>query len=180
MGLVRYKSFEPGLYVDDACDLGWINPSVIINQINRPVGVTQKKKARRTLVRSISYPHPPRTYVIVGDSTRGLLKQRGKPHLKPATKPKYVKSNHAGTEPCRTRPAGTPTAHRGGPRKDPLEQAAPRSRGSTPFGRAPSRSWERTSLKRAPPRSRVRPALGRGPPRSRVPLTRAPDPYVGI
>lgn len=64
MGLVRYKSFEPGLYVDDACDLGWINPSVIINQINRPVGVTQKKKARRTLVRSISYPHPPRTYVI--------------------------------------------------------------------------------------------------------------------
>jgi hypothetical protein len=33
----------------------------------------------------------------VGDSPRGPLKQWGKPHLKPATKPKYVKPNHAGT-----------------------------------------------------------------------------------
>jgi hypothetical protein len=32
----------------------------------------------------------------VGDSPRGPLKQWGKPHLKPATKPKYVKPNHAG------------------------------------------------------------------------------------
>jgi hypothetical protein len=32
----------------------------------------------------------------VGDSPRGPLKQWGKPHLKPATKPKNVKSNHAG------------------------------------------------------------------------------------
>jgi hypothetical protein len=32
----------------------------------------------------------------VGDSPRGTLKQWGKPHLKPATKPKHTKSNHAG------------------------------------------------------------------------------------
>jgi hypothetical protein len=32
----------------------------------------------------------------VGDSPRGPLKQWGKPHLKPATKPKYVEPNHAG------------------------------------------------------------------------------------
>jgi hypothetical protein len=34
---------------------------------------------------------------VVGDSPRGPLEQWGKPHLKPATKPKYVKPNHAGT-----------------------------------------------------------------------------------
>jgi hypothetical protein len=34
--------------------------------------------------------------VVVGDSPRGPLKQRGKPHLKPATRPKRVKPNHAG------------------------------------------------------------------------------------
>jgi hypothetical protein len=33
---------------------------------------------------------------FVGDSPRGPLKQWGKPHLKPATKPKRVKHNHAG------------------------------------------------------------------------------------
>jgi hypothetical protein len=33
---------------------------------------------------------------IVGDSPRGPLKQWGKPHLKPATKPKHVEPNHAG------------------------------------------------------------------------------------
>jgi hypothetical protein len=33
---------------------------------------------------------------IVGDSPRGPLKQRGNPHLKPATKPKHAKPNHAG------------------------------------------------------------------------------------
>jgi hypothetical protein len=32
----------------------------------------------------------------VGDSPRGPLKQRGNPHLKPATKPKRAKPNHAG------------------------------------------------------------------------------------
>jgi hypothetical protein len=34
--------------------------------------------------------------LFVGDSPRGPLKQWGKPHLKPTTKPKYVKPNHAG------------------------------------------------------------------------------------
>jgi hypothetical protein len=32
----------------------------------------------------------------VGDSPRGPLKQRGNPHLKPATTPKNAKPNHAG------------------------------------------------------------------------------------
>jgi hypothetical protein len=32
----------------------------------------------------------------VGDSPRGPHKQRGNPHLKPATKPKHAKPNHAG------------------------------------------------------------------------------------
>jgi hypothetical protein len=32
----------------------------------------------------------------VRDSPRGPLKQRGNPHLKPATKPKHAKPNHAG------------------------------------------------------------------------------------
>jgi hypothetical protein len=32
----------------------------------------------------------------VGDSPRGHLKQRGNPHLKPATTPKHAKINHAG------------------------------------------------------------------------------------
>jgi hypothetical protein len=32
----------------------------------------------------------------VGDSPRGPLKQRGNPHLKPTTKPKHAKPNHAG------------------------------------------------------------------------------------
>jgi hypothetical protein len=34
--------------------------------------------------------------VFVGDCPRGPLKQWGKPHLKPATKPKYVEPDHAG------------------------------------------------------------------------------------
>jgi hypothetical protein len=32
----------------------------------------------------------------VGDSPRGPLKKGGKPHLKPGTKPKNIKPNHAG------------------------------------------------------------------------------------
>jgi hypothetical protein len=32
----------------------------------------------------------------VGDSPRGPLKQRGDPHLNPATTPKHAKPNHAG------------------------------------------------------------------------------------
>jgi hypothetical protein len=38
-----------------------------------------------------------RLAAVVGDSPRGPLKQRGNPHLKPATKPKHAKPNHAGT-----------------------------------------------------------------------------------
>jgi hypothetical protein len=39
----------------------------------------------------------PSTYLSgVGDSPRGPLKQWGKPHLKPAMKPRYVEPNHAG------------------------------------------------------------------------------------
>jgi hypothetical protein len=41
-------------------------------------------------------PDSVRCYPSVGDSPRGPLKQWGKPHLKPATKPKHVKPNHAG------------------------------------------------------------------------------------
>jgi hypothetical protein len=36
---------------------------------------------------------------IVGDSPRGPLKQRGNPHLKPATKPKHNLPNPAGNRP---------------------------------------------------------------------------------
>jgi hypothetical protein len=38
-----------------------------------------------------------RTFVGVRDSPRGPLKQWGKPHLKPATRPKNVKPNRACT-----------------------------------------------------------------------------------
>jgi hypothetical protein len=33
---------------------------------------------------------------VDGDSPRGPLKQRGDPRLKPATRPKHAKPNHAG------------------------------------------------------------------------------------
>jgi hypothetical protein len=42
----------------------------------------------------------------VGDSPRGPLKQRGNPHLKPATKPKHNLPNHAGNSPRRRDPDG--------------------------------------------------------------------------
>jgi hypothetical protein len=42
--------------------------------------------------------------VIVGDSPRGPLKQRGNPHLKPATKPKHNLPNHTGNGPRRRDP----------------------------------------------------------------------------
>jgi ribonuclease HI len=44
----------------------------------------------------VTLQHIPREH-NVGDSPRGPLKQRGNPHLKPATKPKHAKPNHAGT-----------------------------------------------------------------------------------
>jgi hypothetical protein len=43
---------------------------------------------------------------VVGDNPRGPLKQRGNPHLKPATKPKHSLPNHAGYGPRRRDPDG--------------------------------------------------------------------------
>jgi hypothetical protein len=51
--------------------------------------------------------------------------------------------------------AGTSTAHQGGPLRNPLGQAPPRSRTRAPLGRASPRSRGSTSLERAPPRSRA-------------------------
>jgi hypothetical protein len=97
------------------------------------------------------------------------------------------------------------TAHQGGPLKDPLEQAPPRSRAHTSLGwalprsrecayleQAPPRSRAHTSLgwalprsrecaylEQAPPRLRVRAALEQAPPRSRALRTRTPVPVRG-
>jgi hypothetical protein len=75
--------------------------------------------------------------------------------------------------------AGGPTAHRGGPLKDPLEQASPRSRMCASLGRAPSRSRGCTYPEQAPPRSRARSpssrlrlARGSAPPSNGVRLAR--------
>jgi hypothetical protein len=62
----------------------------------------------------------------VGDSPRGPLKQTGESPLKTHDKPK-LSAPHLNT-PSRARAAVAPTAHQGGPLKDPLEQAPPRSR----------------------------------------------------
>jgi hypothetical protein len=72
-----------------------------------------------------------------------------------------------------------PTTHQGGPLKDPLEQATPRSRAHTSLGRAPPHSREYAYLERAPPHSRVRAALEQAPPRSRALRMRRPFPYAG-
>jgi hypothetical protein len=72
-----------------------------------------------------------------------------------------------------------PTTHQGGPLKNPLEQAPPRSRAHASLGRAPPRLREYTYLERAPPRSRVRAALEEAPPRSRTLRTRTPVPVRG-
>jgi hypothetical protein len=71
------------------------------------------------------------------------------------------------------------TAHQGGPLKDPLEQAPPRSKAHASLGRAPPRSRGYAYLEQAPPRSRVRAALEQGPPRSRALRTRTPVPVHG-
>jgi hypothetical protein len=71
------------------------------------------------------------------------------------------------------------TAHQGGPLKDPLERAPPRSRAHTSLGWALPRSREYAYLERAPPRSRVRAALEQAPPRSRALRTRTPVPLRG-
>jgi hypothetical protein len=126
---------------------------------------------------------------LVGDSPRGPLKQRGNPHLKPATKPKHSLPNHAGYGPCCRDPDGPPRRpSRRSPRAGSasLEDARPPRVGSAPFEgvrfpRAGSASLKGPlPLEQAPPRSRVHPALDQGPPRSRAPLTRAPAPYAGI
>jgi hypothetical protein len=68
------------------------------------------------------------------------------------------------------------TAHQGGPLKDPLEQAPPRSRAHTSLEWALPRSRVYAYLERAPPRSRVHVAPEQAPPRSRAPRTRTPVP----
>jgi hypothetical protein len=74
----------------------------------------------------------------VGDSPRGPLKQIGESQLKTYNKPK-PNTPRLSTQGM-ARAAVAPTAHQGGPLKDPLEQAPPRSRahhrpraGSAPF-----------------------------------------------
>jgi hypothetical protein len=72
--------------------------------------------------------------------------------------------------------AVAPTTHQGGPLKDPLEQAPPRSRTHASLGWAPPRSRGYAYLERAPPRSRVRAAFEQAPPHSRALRTRTPVP----
>jgi hypothetical protein len=125
--------------------------------------------------------------LVVGDSPRGPLKQTGESPLKTRNKPK-PNTPRLSTKGM-ARAAVALTAHQGGPLKDPLEQAPPRSRvhaslerapprskGCASLGRAPPRSKGCAYLERAPPHSRVRSALERGPPRSRALHTRAPAP----
>jgi hypothetical protein len=76
--------------------------------------------------------------------------------------------------------AVTPTAHQGGPLKDLLEQASPRSRVHASLGQTPSRSRGCAYLEQAPPRSRVCSALdGVCLARGHSARTRQP-PYAGI
>jgi hypothetical protein len=106
------------------------------------------------------------------------LNKLGNPHLKPTNKPK-PNAPRLSTQGV-AHAAVAPTAHQGGPLKDPLEQAPPRSRAHASLGRAPPRSRGCAYLGRAPPRSRVRSALERAPPRSRALRTRAPALVRGI
>jgi hypothetical protein len=121
----------------------------------------------------------------IGDSPRGPLKQTGESPLKTRNKPKPNTPRLSTKGMAHT--AVDLTVHQGGPLKDPLEQAPPRSRVHASLGRAPPRSRGCASLGRAlprsrwcayleqgPPRSRVRSALERAPPRSRALRTRAP------
>jgi hypothetical protein len=102
----------------------------------------------------------------------------GKSHLKPA-------KSQGQTRLAQTRTRGmahaavAPAAHRGGPLKEPLEQAPPRSRAHTSLKRAPPHSRAHAYLERAPPRSRVHAALEQAPPRSRALCTRTPVPIRG-
>jgi hypothetical protein len=75
--------------------------------------------------------------------------------------------------------AVAPTAHQGGPLKDPLEQAPRRSRAHTSLERVPPHSRVYAYLERAPPRSRVHAYPEQAPPRSRAPRTHTPVPIRG-
>jgi hypothetical protein len=59
----------------------------------RPLAATKtcSKRSARSIWMATTPPSS-----AVGDSPRVALKQRGNPHLKPATKPKHAKPNHAG------------------------------------------------------------------------------------
>jgi hypothetical protein len=124
----------------------------------------------------------------VADSPRGPLKQRGNPHLKPATKPRHNLPNPAGNRPTLQgprRPIKAALLEIPSSRIRLARGCAPPRAGSAPFEgqhfpRAGSASLEGSlPLEQIPPRSRVRPTLDRGPPRSRAPLTRAPAPVHG-
>jgi hypothetical protein len=89
----------------------------------------------------------------VGDSPRGPLKQTGESPLKTHNRPK-PNTPHLSTQGM-AHATVAPTAHQGGPLKDPLEQAPPHSRAHASLGRAPPRSRGCAYLERAPPRSRA-------------------------
>jgi hypothetical protein len=72
----------------------------------------------------------------VGDSPRGPLKQTGESPLKTRNKTNAPRLSTKGMAHATV----APTAHQGGPLKDPLEQAPPRSRAHASLGQAPPRS----------------------------------------
>jgi hypothetical protein len=143
--------------------------------LTRPHGKRSRTRGERRPISRLQHLREPErrtrrcSGATVGDSPRGPLKQLGKPHSKPAKKPRpnTPRLNTQGMAHATVAPA----AHQGGPLKDPLEQAPPRSRPHTSLGWAPPRSRECAYLEQAPPRSRVRTTLERAPPRSRVRTT---------
>jgi hypothetical protein len=62
------------------------------------------RSARRRSPNASANPRPSSS--TVGDNPRGPLKQRGNPHLKPATRPKHNLPNPAGNGPRRRNPDG--------------------------------------------------------------------------
>jgi hypothetical protein len=122
----------------------------------------------------------------VGDSPRGPLKQTWESPLKSYNKPK-PNAPRLSTQGM-PHIAVAPTAHQGGPLKDPLEQAPPRSRahdrpraGSAPFegvrlSRAGSASLEGAPHAHACSRTRAFNALTTAGWRHHAPGARAPVP----
>jgi hypothetical protein len=152
--------------------------------LTRPHGKRSQDQEGRTSYRWFQHLWEPQwqtrrcSGATVGDSPRGPLKQLGNPHLKPSTKPKPNTPHLTMQDTAHATEA--PTAQRGGPLDDPLEQASPRSRArAPPSGRAPPCSRGCAYLEQASPRSRVRSALEWGPPRSRALRVRAPAPVRG-